>query len=84
MEHDPGDGHKSWKANLDEKRGHRKNQNSNTAITPQGTSDKRQLKLSDKLQASMMTDLKFSEDEVDCMMTAYNSDFQMSRRYRAP
>ena len=57
MEHDPGDGHKAWKENLEEKY-RRKNETSNTSITPQGTSDKCQLKLSDKLQDSMMTDLK--------------------------
>ena len=75
MEHDPGDGHKAWKAKLDKKRLRRKNNNSNTAITPQGTSDKCQLKLSDKLQASMTTDLKLSKDKVDRLMTAYNSYF---------
>ena len=75
MEHDPGDGHKAWKSNLDKKKGRRKNKNSNTAITPPGTSDKHQLKLSGKTQASMMTDLKLSKDEVDRMMTSYNSDF---------
>ena len=75
MEHDPGDGHKAWQAKLDKKRGSRKNENYNTAITPQGTYDKRQLKLSEKLQTSMMTDLKISKDKVDRIMTAYNSDF---------
>ena len=66
---------KHGRQRLTKKKTRRKNDNSNTAITPQGTSDKRQLKLSDKIQASMMTDLKLSKDEVDRMMTAYNLDF---------
>ena len=75
MDHDPGDGHKARKAKLEEKKARRKNDNSNTSITAQGNSEKRQLKLSDKIQASMMTDLKLSKDKVDSLMTAYNSEF---------
>ena len=56
---------------LEEKKAHRKNDTTNTSTTPQSTSDKRQLKLSDKLQASMMTDLKISKDKVDRQMTTY-------------
>ena len=58
MDHNPGDGHKTWKAKLEGKKSRRNNNNSNTSIKPQGTYDKRQLKLSNKLQSSMMTDLK--------------------------
>ena len=75
MEHDPGDQHKAWKSKVEETNARRKNETSNTSITPQGTSDKRQLKLSDKLKTSMMTDLKLSKDEVDRFITAYNSGF---------
>ena len=79
MEHDPGDGHKAWKEKIEENKSHRKKVTSATFITPtassEGIYDRRQLKLSEKLQASMMTDLKFYKNKVDCLMTAYNSDF---------
>ena len=42
---------KHERQSLKKKKARRKNENSNTGITPQGTSDKRQLKLSNKLQA---------------------------------
>ena len=58
MENDPVDGHKAWKANIEEKKAHRKKDTSAISITPpassEGISDIRQLKLSDKLQASMI------------------------------
>ena len=66
---------KHGRQSLKKKKAPIKNDNSNTSITAQGNSDKRQLKLSDKIQASMMTDLKLSKDEVYRLMTAYNSDF---------
>ena len=66
---------KHGRQRLTKKKTRRKNDNYSTAMTPQGISDKGKLKLSDKLQASMMTDLKLSKDEVDRLMNAYNSDF---------
>ena len=75
MEHDPGDQHKAWKSKVEETNARRKNETSNTSITPQGTSDKCQLKLSDKLQDSMMTDINISKEKVDRLMTAYSSCF---------
>ena len=75
MEHDTGDGHKAWKAKLEEKKARRKNETSNTSITKQGNYEKIQLKLSDKLQVSMVTDLQLSKDKVDHLMTIYNSGF---------
>ena len=75
MDHDPGYGHTAWKAKIEEKNACRKNENSNTSITPQGTYDKRQLKLSKKLRASMMTYLKLYKNKVDRLMNIYNSDF---------
>ena len=60
---------------LSKKRSRRNTENSNTSITPQGTSNKRKIRLSDKIQDSMKTDLKISKDEVDHLMTAYNSYF---------
>ena len=79
MEHDPVDGHKAWKAKLEEKKDLRKKETSATSITPpsssESISDIHQLKLLDKLQASVMTDLKLFKDEPDRLMTAYNSYF---------
>ena len=74
MENDPVYSHKAWKAKIDVKKAHRKKDNydtsSTSATSSEGTSDKRQLKLSNKLQASMITDLKLSKGKVDCLMTA--------------
>ena len=74
MDHDPGDGHKAWKAKFEGKKSRRKKETSNTSITPPASSEdtynKRQLKLYDKLQASMMTDLIISKEELDRLMKA--------------
>ena len=74
MEHDPGDGHKPRKAKLKENKARRKKETSANSTTPTTSSeiipDRSQLKLSNKLQASMMTDLKLSKDKMDRFMTA--------------
>ena len=74
MEHDPGDGHKVWKEKLEGEKSCRKKEISSASITPtvssEGISDSRQFKISNKLQASMMTDLKLSKGKVNCLMTA--------------
>ena len=58
------------------KKAFRKKDTYNPSITPPAssevTSDKHQLKSSEKFQASMMTDLKPSRDEVDSLITACN------------
>ena len=71
-EHDPGESNKSWKANIDEKKSRRKKETSTTSsistASPEDIFYRHQLKLSGKLQALMMTDLKLSKDELDCSM----------------
>ena len=80
MEHDHGGVHQAWKVNIAEnkvcrtKTGTAVSSGSYNAYST-ASSDKQQLKLSDKIQASMITSVKFSRYDMDRLMTAYNSGF---------
>ena len=80
MNHDPVDCHKTYKEQLEEKKARINKETSATLIRPtafsEGVSDRRQLKLSNKIQASIMNNLKLSKDEEDRLMTTYNSVYR--------